>query len=146
MDNRLGYLVTAGPVGATQDGIQNFGGGTANTPAKVSFIDDDNIATYYLNLSTDPEYIADLQTWTVADTTSIEGPRGTALIFSLNSQLQLRQSNYLFDKIGKTSQTWAVDSTDLTVHYIDSTVRVMGATTGYKIDIPVRYMKYVSGY
>jgi hypothetical protein len=146
MDNRLGYLVSAGPVGGGQSGLQNFSAGTANNPGKVSFIDDDNIATYYVNLSTDPQFVADLQTWTDTDTTSIEGPRGTALVFSINSQLQLRQSNFLFGKLGKESQTWTVDSINLTVHYIDTTIRVMGATTGYKIDIPVRYMKYVSGH
>jgi len=148
MDNRLGYLVSAGPIGGGQSGLQNFSAGTANSPGKVSFIDDDNIATYYVNLSTDPQFVADLQTWTDTDTTSIEGPRGTALVFSINSQLQLRQSNFLFGKLGKESQAWTVSpgTNNLTVHYIDTTIRVMGATTGYKIDIPVRYMKYVSGH
>ena len=146
MDNRLGYRVSAGPVGGGQAGLQNYSAGTANSPAKVSFIDDDNIATYYVNLSTDPQFVADLQSWTETNTTSIEGPRGTALVFSINSQLQLRQSDYLFGKLGKKRQTWTVDSTALTVHYIDTTIRVMGATTGYKIDIPVRFMKYVSGH
>ena len=146
MDNRLGYMVSAGPVGGGGSGLQNYSAGTANSPAKVSFIDDDNIATYYVNLSTDPQFVADLQSWTETNTTSIEGPRGTALVFSINSQLQLRQSDYLFGKLGKKSQTWTVDSTALTVHYIDTTIRVMGATTGYKIDIPVRFMKYVSGH
>ena len=65
----------------------------------ASFIDDDNIATYYVNLSTDPQFVADLQSWTETNTTSIEGPRGTALVFSINSQLQLRQSDYLFGKL-----------------------------------------------
>ena len=28
-----------------------------------------------------------------------------------------------------------------TTYYIDSTIRVIGANTGYRLDIPVRYVK-----
>ena len=33
------------------------------------------------------------------------------------------------------------NASDLTIYYIDSIVRVVGANTGYRLDIPVRYVK-----
>ena len=62
--------------------------------ASVSFVDDDNIASYYLSLGTDTEYVHE------------------------NSETD----NYKF---------------------IDSTVRITGATTGYALDVPVRFAKKV---
>lgn len=68
--------------------------------------------------------------------TIVAGPRGTKLTFSIRSSTQLRSTNYLFNTLGSTT---TVDS--VTVKYIDTTVRVTGATTGYRLDIPVRFIK-----
>lgn len=139
MDNRLGILLN--PVGGTSP--------------SVSYIDDDNIASYYVSLSSNPDLIKSIGTGkTDADsgtgtstpddiiagqTTPISGPRGTRLRFKLGSSLELQTSDYLFDLIGLAS-TVTVNSVS-GFKAIDSVIRVTGVTTGSSIDIPVRYIK-----
>lgn len=136
--------------------------------APVNFIDDDNIASYYV---TDTKYVnpyGQLDTHFYMDGTkedyTIEkmnvksltqvfaGPRGSTLHFRVQASQELQTSTYLFTQVG---QTQLVNSgtnilgmssgNDLvagkTIYYIDSTVRVIGANTGFRLDIPVRYVK-----
>ena len=146
MDNRLGTIVTAGDISEMV--------GQPGTPAAVSFMDDDNIASYFLSLGTDPGFVKDITGWTGLATTSLEnsqlkGPRGTTLRFKIAASTELQTSNFLFQRLGTTSfATWKLPTksaaaADATVHYIDSTIRITGATTGYRIDIPVRFVKRV---
>lgn len=112
---------------------------------KKSFVDDDNIATYYVTLRANPKVVL-LNTETEQATGSevIEGPRGTMLQFKIKSTLNLRRSNYLFDNIGSTGALVSGPSdgsTSTAIRFIDSTIQVMGTTTGYRIDVPVRYVK-----
>ena len=120
----------------------------------VNFIDDDNIASYYIS---DPAFI---QQNTITDSSEdadktdpqvFDGPRGSVLQFGLNASQELAQSTYLFQQIGTTevlaTNTLGFHSSDArftTVYYIDTTVRVVGANTGYRLDIPVRYVKVTS--
>jgi len=105
--------------------------------ARVSFIDDDNIASYYLSLGTDTAYIqANTQRDLAAGTEAISGPRGTILRFKTKASINLATSNFLFNQLGST-----VTVNGVSVLAIDSIIRVTGATTGYRIDIPVRYIK-----
>jgi len=128
IDNRFGNLVSI----------------TGNR-AKVSFIDDDNVASYYLSLGTDQEYVRE-NTEREAATGSqvISGPRGTMLLFKIQSSIELNSSTYLFEKLGDLtsaeSTAPALDSNGQ-VYLIDSIVRVVGATTGFALDIPVRFVK-----
>ena len=71
----------------------------------------------------------------------IEGPRGTTLQFKGKSTLNLRRSNYLFTNIGSTGDLIDKDGTSTAIRFIDSTLQVMGATTGARIDVPLRYIK-----
>lgn len=107
--------------------------------ARVSFIDDDNVASYYLSLGTDAAYVGEN---TVRDSASgtetIRGPRGTTLKFKLRASIELNTSDFLFDQLGATTTINSVS-----VKYIDSTVRITGATTGYRVDIPVRFAKKI---
>ena len=122
IDNRLGKIFSA-----------------ANQQASLSFIDDDNVATYYV---TSTDFIFDLGTPdpTVLQTYhTIQGPRGTSLLFKIQASLELNSSEYLFNTLGST--TTLVVSSD--AKYIDSVVRVRGVTTGYTIDIPIRFIKKV---
>ena len=145
IDNRLGRIVQAATNPLEGNGIGGrTGGGTLHTAAPVSFIDDDNIATYYFSFNTNAEFITDLRTWNGIDSVGIQGPRGTSFVFSIDAQLQLQQSDFLFNRLGTTSQSWTVGSQTITVNYIDSTVKVTGATTGYSIDVPVRFVKKAS--
>ena len=124
MDNRLGTL------------INELGEGAA-----VSFIDDDNIASYYLSLP--DSFVTDNQGQADTDSTqTIAGPRGTTVKFRVNSSVDLNSSTFLFTQLGGT--TTLGGASPYVYYYIDSTIRVTGATTGYRIDIPVRYLKYKS--
>ena len=37
------------------------------------------------------------------------------------------------------------DNATKTIYNIDTTLRIQGATTGYVLDLPVRFAKYISG-
>jgi hypothetical protein len=125
MDNRLGELT-------------NLNGRVV----RKSFVDDDNIATYYVTLRANPNIVTlNTETEQAAATEIIEGPRGTTLQFKIKSTLNLRRSNYLFTNIGSTGTLIDKDSTSTAIRFIDSTVQVMGATTGYRVDIPIRFVK-----
>lgn len=108
-----------------------------------SFVDDDQMATYYATLSTDPNLVREL----VPDTNDsqeannegepiIVGPRGSKLEFTLGSNQDLAATDHLFDTLGSTTTLNAVN-----IKYIDTNIRITGATTGYRIDIPVRLIK-----
>lgn len=107
--------------------------------ATVSFKDDDNVASYYLSLNTDTEFVFNNDNKTESSTEAISGPRGTYLQFKVQSSLDLNTSTFLFEELGG-SATMTIDSK--TYYYIDSNVRVTGATTGRSIDIPVRFAKF----
>jgi len=126
MDNRLGSLVSIN-----------------GSSAAVSFIDDDNIATYYLSLGTDPEFVVSNNAGAAQSASeSVAGPRGTTLSFKVNASIDLNSSTFLFTELG--SEYDIASGTTVTYYFIDTTIRVTGATTGYRIDIPIRYVKYKS--
>ena len=120
IDNRFGSLINKN-----------------GNPVNPSFIDDDNIASYYL--STSP-FVTNLEVNNPdggGDNLSvINGPRGTKLEFSILASLNLRTSEFLFDQVGDSSTYGGT-----AFKFIDTLVRVNGATTGYRIDVPVRYIK-----
>jgi uncharacterized protein YfiM (DUF2279 family) len=62
-----------------------------------------------------------------------------AFRFKIRPSLELQTSNFLFTKLGTTGNTW--DGASGTYSYIDSIVKVTGATTGYSVNIPIRYVK-----
>lgn len=128
MDNRFGSIVDIN-----------------NNAAAVSFIDDDQVASYYLSRGTDPAFVENtdqqLDDSGVDNTQVISGPKGTILKFKIRSSLELTTSDYLFQRLGvaTTLTDSAAGTTD--VYQIDSTIRVTGATTGYRIDIPIRFIR-----
>ena len=119
IDNRFGSLIDI-----------------SGNPVNPSFIDDDNIASYYLSVR---PFVTNLDSETEGGTTTpsvIQGPRGTKLEFSILASLNLRTSEFLFDQVG-TSTTFSGNN----IKFIDTLVRVNGATTGYRVDVPVRFVK-----
>ena len=124
MDNRLGKLASR----------------VNGRSAKVSFIDDDNVASYFLSLGTDLDYVLENTERDTKPTQVISGPRGTILQFMIRSSLELNTSDYLFDQLGGTT-TIAPNAT--AIQTIDTVIRITGATTGYRLDLPVRYVKLV---
>ena len=69
----------------------------------------------------------------------LSGPRGTRLNFLIGPSTNLATSTYLFTQLGSTST--GPDATT-TVRHIDTTIRITGATTGYRVEIPIRFIKY----
>ena len=117
--------------------------------ASPSFIDDDNIASYYFSLSQTPGYVADDWPLKIQNKSSqniaakrIRGPRGTQFYFKIASSIDLATSTYLFEKLGSTTPlNFGGGSKDY--YFIDSNVRIIGGTTGYTLDIPIRFIKLI---
>jgi len=121
IDNRLGYL--ADP--------------TTGAQATPSFIDDDNIASYYLSLTTNSTYFGSA---TLTDSSVISGPAGYRLSLLVGGSTNLNSSTYLFTQLGSTSQITPIASA-VDLYHIDTTIRITGATTGFRVDIPIRFLK-----
>lgn len=132
MDNRFSSLV-------------KFNANLGDSAAKLSFIDDDGIATYYISLNVNTEFVSTLvvpASNAASDTDApcaVAGPRGTKLLLSLRSSIELRNSSYLFEQLGPPPET--IDGVN--VRILDSNIRITGATTGYRLDVPVRFVKKV---
>ena len=130
MDNRLGSIVTKT-------------GASSKSPDAV---DDDNVATYSFTSNTTSGasslFVFNNSNTENAATEVIAGPRSTYIEFRIASSANLRQSSHLFTLLGSSdgSMTNASGGAS-TVKYIDSIVKVTGMTTGYSIDIPIRYVK-----
>tara|TARA_R110000824_G_scaffold171850_3_gene349528 strand:+ start:258 stop:1157 length:900 start_codon:yes stop_codon:yes gene_type:complete len=122
MDNRFGQIVKP----------------SRGETTRVSFIDDDNIASYYFSQGTDIGMITNIGTGKNTDS-RIQGPRGTRLQFKIKASIELNTSTFLFTQLGST-QVGMAGGTG-TYYYIDTTVRITGATTGYRLDIPLRFAK-----
>ena len=112
-------------------------------PTNPSFIDDDNIAHYYISKG-DGNYVADInctdKNGDCNNKMAISGPRGTYLQFMMNASIELNSSTYLFTKLGSTT-TYSNGGLSQAIYFIDTMIRITGATTGYSIDIPVRFIK-----
>jgi hypothetical protein len=130
MDNRLGQLMS-------------IDGSTMPTP----FVDDDYVATYTVTKPAGQESpFITLPTQTKLENKSspIDGPVSSRISFKIRSSQDLRVSNFLFDRIGSTVSNKYLKSDGATYQdtkIIDSIIRVTGRTTGYAIDIPVRFAK-----
>lgn len=133
IDDRLGKIAT--PINAGQQSL-----------LVPNFIDDDRIASYYVSRTSNQAYVSDLEPATSNDGNTINpaavsGPRGTRLKFTIRASLELNTSTNIFTRLGGTFQITELATPDL--YYIDSTVRITGVTTGYRLDIPVRFIKKV---
>lgn len=116
------------------------------TTAPVSYIDDDNMASYFVSKGSalvvpNPGAGQNTPAGTaqgsgVGAMQVLSGPRGTVLAFGIKASLDLNSSTSLFTKLGSTYTTLGDE-----YYFIDTTVRVTGATTGYRLDIPIRFIK-----
>ena len=123
IDNRFGSIYSA-------DG---------STAAAVSFIDDDSMASYSLTLSSNPNFVSmNTDTSVVTAQQTIAGSRGTIIEFKIKSSIELESSDHLFTKLGSTKTIETVSC-----RIIDTFVRVTGQRTGYRVDIPVRFIKKI---
>jgi hypothetical protein len=131
MDHRLGRLAS-----------QLSGPGKGPSP---NYIDDDNIASYTVSMGG-----RHVEVLGATEDSPILGPRGTTLRFKVKASVELATSSYLFEKNGSVGT--AVQANDASggstlaassYRFIDSIIRVTGLSTGYRIDIPVRYIKSI---
>lgn len=130
MDNRLGTLVN-----------------TNGAQSSYSYLDDDNIASYNISNANTNQAGAFFATIpTDANASPLAGPRGIAFRFRLAASLELQTSTYLFNTIGTTGASWgsAAGAVAGTYSFIDTIVKVTGATTGYSLNVPIRYIKQTS--
>jgi len=144
IDNRLGSIFPAADnagAGATADGAQL-------AAASYAYLDDDGIANYYfVSGDVGRGYVSNLR---AEEASSILGPRGTKISFRIGASLELRNSQFLFDQMGAvgsaTIANSATSGNDLVpgtnaYKFIDSTVRISGVSTGFSVDIPLRFVK-----
>jgi len=125
IDNRLGSIIS-------KDGV---------TKAVPDYVDDDNIAYYSLSLGTDQVFVKQNTSTEVSVDQAINGPRGTILEFSIGASLELNTSTYLFTQLGSTTTLENAGGTGTTTKFIDSIIKCTGMTTGYTLDIPLRFIK-----
>lgn len=141
MDNRLGTLCDIN---------------TSATNISPTFIDDDNIASYFITNGSVSTGFASLNVDDVngtnptgtgaAEYTSLLGSRGSAIAFKIRASTELQGSTYLFTTIGNTTTTKPTgyvggQNSQSNFMFIDTIIRVTGGTTGYSLEIPVRYIK-----
>jgi len=125
IDNRFGSIVTKDNVAAT-----------------LSYIDDDNVASYYFS-SSDTSFVRDIPIpTTTSANSSINGPVGTRLRFAIKASLEVNSSTFLFTQLGNIVSSTVLTGGGTGNYYVISTnIRVVGVTTGYSINIPVRFVK-----
>jgi len=111
----------------------NIWDGAGSSQTTPSFIDDDNVATYYLSTSTNKTYFG--KSGTSMSGEVLKGPRGSRLQFLVGPSVDLNSSTYLFTQLGSTATLGSA------VYQIDTTVRITGVTTGYRVELPIRFVK-----
>ena len=133
IDNRLGFLTS--PLTNT-----NNSNALSFTPTSI---DDDNIATYIFTATDGADVVSQIGNGVAS---SIRGPRGTSVSFKIASSLDLKTSSFLFRQLGSLGTTAITGMGSKTIaiagyRFIDSTVRISGVSTGYTLDIPIRFVK-----
>ena len=94
-----------------------------------------------MNVDVTSAMISDVSQVDLSDnSTPLNGPISKRLEFKIRSSADVQVSNFLFERIGSTDTTTYSHNN---VKIIDSIVRVSGMTTGFSIDIPVRFAKSV---
>tara|TARA_R110002020_G_scaffold473315_1_gene702400 strand:- start:2256 stop:3155 length:900 start_codon:yes stop_codon:yes gene_type:complete len=115
---------------------------TSTSEASLSFTDDDGINNYYVT-DRDQEFIT-MNANTNADSNqeTIAGSRGSILKFRIMASLDLLGGSY-FDDLGGTDSIADTSGTS-TYKFIDTTLQVKGVSTGYRVDLPIRFIKFSS--
>jgi hypothetical protein len=138
------------------------GNGNGNDPISPAFIDDDNIASYFVSFNSDAagffgtapgQAIPSFQLGNggTADTNSVlgsvnsnTGRYGLRFGFKLMSAESLQLGTRMFTEFGGTTTKDFYQASDgNTYRFIDTSVRVTGYTTGYSVDLPIKIIKKV---
>lgn len=129
IDNRLGSIMST-------TGVEQI----------PSQIDDDDIA--FVNVTdVNADMVKFMDTSKdLVGLVAVAGPRGSYLDFRIKASQLLNSSESLFDEIGSSFAATNINSNHSgakTAKFIDTIVKVKGVTTGYRIDVPVRFVKIV---
>lgn len=105
-----------------------------------NYIDDDNIASYYVTLAEQEKgFVVLSQAQNQTDPSEvIAGPKGTSLKFKLKASPDVQQSTYLFTTLGRVE-----DIDGMNFYLIETVIRVVGVETGCSLDIPLKLVKKV---
>ena len=121
IDNRIGYVVDS-----------------SGDQQAYSYLDDDNIASY--SFSSDSGLVD--TSLNQNSLSPIQGPRGSRLTFRINPSIELNSSTYLFTLLGTSDNSYTFgDGGAANFRRINTNVRITGATTGYRITIPISFLK-----
>lgn len=105
-----------------------------------SYIDDDDIASYYLSQDDTNKFIINNTNSQNSGGEVIAGSRGTIIKLKLRASLETNTSDYLFNQFG-SSLTMSGASN---VKSILTSINITGVTTGFGIDIPIRLIKKIA--
>ena len=110
-----------------------------------SQVDDDNIATYIFADADGQGVVSQLGAGgSSAPASILRGPRGSRIKFKIQSTLDLQTSTFLFTQLGSVGTTNInANLTAGNYRFIDSVVRISGVSTGYTLDVPVRFVKQI---
>lgn len=110
----------------------------------MSYVDDDDMAAYYVS-STNDNIVKDISsTPSTATDKVLNGANGTSVQYKLKSKDELRVNDYLFDKLGTELTSKFNFGGTTKVKSINTSVRITGMTTGYAIDVPIVILKVIS--
>lgn len=117
--------------------------------ATPSYVDDDNIATYYFSRGVDTDYVSNLTNNENDKGQVIAGPRGTSLTIKLSSNSEISTSDYLFNTLGSALTIGAggftnTEITAINIRGILTNIRIIGVTTGNTLDIPLMIVKLIT--
>ena len=134
--------------------------GTSYERKAHSFVDDDSISSYLisagdssvLGTSNRVSRLRNSDTEAAARAEEVfNGPLGPRFRFSLVTSESLQQSTALFDELGTAGSTTLVinatsgdNLTSGNYKFIDTIINVVGISSGYSMDIPVRIVKKTS--
>ena len=139
--------------------LSGFNGNSYERKA-LSFVDDDQISSYLISTSDSSvlgtanrvSRLRNSDTEAAARAEEVfNGPLGPRLRFSLVTSESIQQSTSLFDELGTsgtaTLQINATSGDNLTsgnYKFIDTIVNIVGISSGYSIDVPIRIVKKTS--
>ena len=117
-----------------------------------SFVDDDAVATYYVSTGDAGYHDAPDRHTSLTDSSDISratqaeafvGPLGTRLCIAPRTTPAVKNSDGFFNELGSTNNALVtLRLSGISNHkYIDTVINVVGVTTGYSLDIPIRIIK-----
>lgn len=125
---------------------------TSNNTRVLSpnFTDQNRQTTYYVSLNTNPNIITRMQPPNpnlnpTERVSVINGPLGTRGQIGVRASTEMRSSDALFTRLGQTVSNPTIDGITYTGSFrtVDTVIKVVGMTTGFQINVPIRYIKLI---